>query len=100
MATRATNAVQLVKAGRVKGLAVTSTTRLPALLTLPTVAEAGLKDYESSQWYGLLAPAGTPEGLNDGQRVQILTGLAAGDVVVADARRQLSDGARVRATVN
>ena len=40
------------------------------------------------------------EGLNDGQRVQILTGLAAGDVVVADARRQLSDGARVRATVN
>jgi membrane fusion protein (multidrug efflux system) len=40
------------------------------------------------------------EGLNDGQRVQILSGLAAGDVVVADARRQLSDGARVRATVN
>ncbi len=40
------------------------------------------------------------EGLDDGQRVQILTGLAAGDVVVADARRQLSNGARVRATVN
>jgi RND family efflux transporter MFP subunit len=40
------------------------------------------------------------EGLNDGQRVQIVSGLAAGDVVVADARRQLSDGARVRATVN
>ncbi len=36
------------------------------------------------------------EGLSDGQRVQILTGLAAGDIVVADARRQLSDGARVR----
>ncbi len=36
------------------------------------------------------------EGLNDGRRVQILTGLAAGDTVVADARRQLSDGARVR----
>ncbi len=40
------------------------------------------------------------EGLTDGQRVQIVSGLAAGDVVVADARRQLSDGARVRATVN
>jgi RND family efflux transporter MFP subunit len=40
------------------------------------------------------------EGLNDGQRVQIVSGLAAGDIVVADARRQLSDGARVRATVN
>ena len=36
------------------------------------------------------------EGLSDGQRVQILTGLNAGDIVVADARRQLSDGARVR----
>lgn len=38
------------------------------------------------------------EGLSDGQRVQILTGLAPGDVVVADARRQLSDGAKVRAS--
>ena len=40
------------------------------------------------------------EGLNDGQRVQILTGLVPGDIVVADARRQLSDGARVRASFN
>ena len=40
------------------------------------------------------------EGLSDGQRVQILTGLVAGDVVVADARRQLSDGAKVRASFN
>ncbi len=36
------------------------------------------------------------EGLSDGRRVQILSGLAAGDIVVADARRQLSDGVRVR----
>ncbi|MGD9906243.1 MAG: efflux RND transporter periplasmic adaptor subunit [Vicinamibacterales bacterium] len=40
------------------------------------------------------------EGLTDGQRVQIVSGLAGGDTVVADARRQLADGARVRATVN
>lgn len=40
------------------------------------------------------------EGLTDGQRVQIVSGLAAGDTVVADARRQLADGAKVRATVN
>ncbi|MGE0362013.1 MAG: efflux RND transporter periplasmic adaptor subunit [Vicinamibacterales bacterium] len=40
------------------------------------------------------------EGLTDGSRVQIVSGLSAGDTVVADARRQLADGARVRATVN
>ena len=39
------------------------------------------------------------EGLNDGLRVQILTGLAAGDIVVADARRQLGDGVKVRAAI-
>jgi tripartite-type tricarboxylate transporter receptor subunit TctC len=33
---------------------------LPALANLPTVAESGLRDYESSQWYGVLAPVGTP----------------------------------------
>ncbi len=55
-----TNAVQLVKEGRLRALAVTSHERLPALPELPTVAESGLKGYESSQWYGLLAPAGSP----------------------------------------
>jgi tripartite-type tricarboxylate transporter receptor subunit TctC len=55
-----TNAVPLVKSGRLRALAVTSRVRIPALPSLPTVAESGLKDYESSQWYGLLAPAGTP----------------------------------------
>ena len=39
---------------------MTSRTRISALPALPTVAESGLKDYESSQWYGMLAPAGTP----------------------------------------
>ena len=53
-------AVPLIKAGRVRGLAVTSRDRLPALKDVPTVEESGLKGYESSQWYGMLAPAGTP----------------------------------------
>lgn len=49
---------------------------------------------------GTVKAVGVTEGLSDGQRVQIVAGLTAGDVVVADARRQLSDGARVRAAVN
>ena len=54
-----TNAVPLVRSGRLRALAVTSRERVPALPELPTVSESGLKGYESSQWYGLLAPAGT-----------------------------------------
>ena len=53
-------AVPLITGGRVRALAVTSRERLPALKELPTVSESGLKGYESSQWYGVLAPAGTP----------------------------------------
>lgn len=54
-----------VKGGRLKALAVTSAQRLPALPQLPTVAESGIAGYESSQWYGLTAPAGTPEPVLD-----------------------------------
>jgi tripartite-type tricarboxylate transporter receptor subunit TctC len=55
-----TNAVQLVKEGRLRALAVTTLERVPALPELPTIAESGLKGYESNQWYGVLAPLGTP----------------------------------------
>jgi tripartite-type tricarboxylate transporter receptor subunit TctC len=55
-----TNAVQLVKERRLRALAVTTLERVPALPELPTIAESGLKGYESNQWYGVLAPAGTP----------------------------------------
>ena len=59
----ALTAVPLVQSGRVRALAVTSRNRLPALPSLPTVSESGLKGYESSQWYGFLAPAGTPSDI-------------------------------------
>jgi tripartite-type tricarboxylate transporter receptor subunit TctC len=68
-----TNAVSQVKAGRVRGLAATSATRLAALPELPTVAESGLKGYESSQWYGMLAPAGTAEDILNGLNSQLAT---------------------------
>jgi tripartite-type tricarboxylate transporter receptor subunit TctC len=58
-------ALPYVKSGRLKALAVTSAQRMPALPALPTVAESGLPGYESSQWYGLMAPAGTPPEILD-----------------------------------
>ncbi len=53
-------AVPHVNSGRLRALGVTTLERLPALPKLPTVAESGLTGYQSSQWYGMLAPAGTP----------------------------------------
>jgi tripartite-type tricarboxylate transporter receptor subunit TctC len=48
------------KSGKLRALAVTGSIRSPAVPELPTMIEAGVKDYESATWYGLLAPAGTP----------------------------------------
>jgi tripartite-type tricarboxylate transporter receptor subunit TctC len=49
------------RAGKVRILGVTSARRLSGYPEIPTVAEAGgLKNYEASVWYGLVAPAGTP----------------------------------------
>ena len=48
------------KSGRLRALAVTTVRRATAAPDIPTVAEAGVPGYEMSQWYGLLAPAGTP----------------------------------------
>jgi tripartite-type tricarboxylate transporter receptor subunit TctC len=56
----AINAGPHVASGRLRALAVTGQERLAAFPNLPTVSESGLKGYESSQWYGLLAPARTP----------------------------------------
>ena len=50
-----------VKSGQLRALAVSSPKRLDALPDLPTVAQAtGIKDFEADQWYGVVAPAGTP----------------------------------------
>jgi tripartite-type tricarboxylate transporter receptor subunit TctC len=49
-----------VKAGNLRALAVTSTTRSPLLPDVPTLQEAGVKDFQFTQWLTLLAPAGTP----------------------------------------
>ena len=49
-----------VKNGRLRALGVTSTRRSAAAPDLSTIAEAGVKNYSRTTWYGLLAPAGTP----------------------------------------
>ena len=50
----------LIKSGKVRPLAVTSTKRLQSFPDIPTVAESGLPGYEVVSWQGIFAPAGTP----------------------------------------
>ena len=59
----ATTAVPHVKAGKLKGIGVTTIKRSSLLPDMPTVSEAGLKGFDANNWYGLLAPAGTPRPL-------------------------------------
>ena len=49
-----------LKSGKLRALAVTGSSRSAGMPDVPTVAEAGLRGYEASTWYGVLAPAGTP----------------------------------------
>jgi len=50
-----------IKAGKLRGLAVTGPKRSPSTPELPTVSEAGVKGYEVTGWYGMLVPTGTPK---------------------------------------
>ncbi|NML47581.1 tripartite tricarboxylate transporter substrate binding protein [Ramlibacter sp. G-1-2-2] len=54
------SAQALVAANKLKALAVTGRKRAPMFPGVPTLAESGVKGYESSTWYGLVAPAATP----------------------------------------
>ena len=76
----AINAGPHVKSGRLRAIAVTSRERLPAMPELPTVSESGLKGYESAQWYGLLAPVGTPAEILNLLNAQIAKIMQAADM--------------------
>jgi len=52
--------LNFVKTGKLRALGVATSKRLALLPDLPTIAEAGVPGYEATQWYGVLAPAGTP----------------------------------------
>lgn len=71
-----------IKSGKLKALAVTSAQRTSVLPELPTIAEAGgLKDYDVSTWWGLLAPAGTPQEV-----VSLLSGAMAKIAAMPDIK--------------
>lgn len=74
-----------VKAGKLRALAVTSAKRSSAAPNLPTIAESGLPGYEVINWYGILAPAGTPKEIVARLNSEILKILN-----IADVKERLS----------
>ena len=56
----AASAVPHIKSGKIKGIAVTTIKRSALMPNIPTIAESGLPRFDANNWYGLLAPAGTP----------------------------------------
>lgn len=59
----AASVLRFVQAGRLRALAVTSKGRSAQLPDVPSMVEAGLREFELTSWYGLLAPAGTPQDI-------------------------------------
>jgi tripartite-type tricarboxylate transporter receptor subunit TctC len=59
------SAIELIKSGSVRALAVASAQRSTLLPDTPTVVESGIPDFVTDSWYGLLAPAGTPKPIID-----------------------------------
>ena len=76
--------MSLVQSGRLKALAVSSTTRSNALPNVPTVSESGVPGYSSIGWFGLMAPKGTPRDI-----VLKLNAAAARAISAPDAAKQL-----------
>jgi len=90
-----------VQSGKLRALAVTTTKRSALLPDIPTIAESGLPGYEATNWYGFLAPAGTPRPiverlhaefvrtLNDPAVKQKLSSLGA--EVIANSPQEFAD---------
>jgi len=73
-------AIQYVRDGRLRALAVTGARRAPAAPTLPTVAESGVPGYEVTAWYGVSAPAKTPRAIVDRLHTEIVRAVNSPDL--------------------
>ncbi len=73
-------AVPLANQGKIRALATTSLKRVPFALDLPTIAEQGFPGFEVSVWFGLFAPAGTPQPIVDRLGAELRAIIATPDV--------------------
>jgi len=75
------SAMQQVKGGRLKALAVTGRTRSPAVPELPTMLESGVKDFVVSIWIGIVVPRGAPANVVERLNKEVAKALQVPEVV-------------------
>ncbi len=78
-----------ILSGRLRAMGVTGSQRAPGADDIPTIAEAGVPGYEAVQWYGVLAPAGTPQPVIDKLHTGVVRAVQNPDV----RKRLMNDGA-------
>jgi tripartite-type tricarboxylate transporter receptor subunit TctC len=71
--------VPMIKAGRIRALAVASATRSSFLPDVPTMKEAGLPEFIADNWYGILVPTGSPKAAIDRLHAEVSKAVAQGD---------------------
>jgi tripartite-type tricarboxylate transporter receptor subunit TctC len=87
--TGAPTVLEHAHAGLLRALAVSSAAPIPAAPDLPTISEVALPGFEASQWYGVLAPAGTPRAVVGRLNAEIRTAMTSPEVT----QRLLAEGA-------
>ena len=83
-----------IAAGKVRPLAVTGAKRLPLLPDVPTAQEAGLKDFDVTIWFGVLAPAGTPAPVIERLNREIVAVMSTEEM----KKKMQADGAEAKPT--
>jgi tripartite-type tricarboxylate transporter receptor subunit TctC len=81
------SAMAQMKAGAIRGVGITSLKRSPSASDVPTVAESGYKNFEATTWFGILAPARTPQPIIEQLNREITRVLA-----LPDVRDKMVDG--------
>ena len=87
-----TTSLPHIQAGRLKAIAMTSEKRSQAAPSIPTFAEAGTPNMLAYSWYGLLAPAGTPDAITDKLNAAVNEALASEEI----RKKFLTEGAEAR----
>ena len=81
LVTAAPTAIPQVTGGKIRALVVTAPKRIVSLSSVPTTVEAGLKDFNATNWFGIAAPKGTPQAVIDKLHAEVKKALANADLV-------------------